>query len=82
MSPTQGSGQGVSWAGPRWTNKGTTICNIMAKQNTGKKFVDPSNAIVVEKTADLFVDDTATDVTGNNRMNKSTHSSSTHQVTC
>ena len=31
-SPTQGSGQGLSWAGPRWTNTGTTICNIMKKK--------------------------------------------------
>ena len=64
-SPTQGSGQGVSWAGPRWTNTGTTICDIMAKNNTGMTFEDPSGTLTVEKIADLFVDDTATGVTGN-----------------
>ena len=65
-SPTQGSGQGVSWAGSRWTNTCTTICNVMERENTGMRFVDPTGDIVVTKTIDLFVDDTATGVTENN----------------
>ena len=65
-SPTQGSGQGLSWAGPRWTNTGTTICNIMEQKNTGMTFIDPTGEINVHKTVDLFVDDTATGVTSNN----------------
>ena len=64
--PIQGSGQGVSWAGPRWTCTSNTICNIMDKTNTGMKFEDPTREIVVEKTSDLFVDDTATGVSENN----------------
>ena len=32
--PIQGPGQGVSWAGPRWTCTSNTICNIMDKTNT------------------------------------------------
>jgi len=63
--PIQGSGQGVSWAGPRWTCTSNTICSIMNKTNTGMKFVDPTNEIEVKKNSDLFVDDTATGVSAN-----------------
>ena len=52
----------MSWAGPRWTNTGTTICDIMEKSNTGMIFEDPSGELKVEKIADLFVDDTATGI--------------------
>ena len=34
----------------------------MDRSNTGMKFVDPTGTITVEKTSDLFVDDTATGV--------------------
>ena len=63
--PIQGSGQGVSWAGPRWTCTSNTICSIMDKTNTGMHFADPTNTIEVRKTSDLFVDDTATGVSSN-----------------
>lgn len=48
-SPTQGSGQGLSWAGPRWTNTGSNISDVMAKTNTGMTFVDPTGTISVNK---------------------------------
>ena len=34
-SPTQGSGQGLSWAGPRWINTGSNISDVMEKQTQG-----------------------------------------------
>lgn len=65
-SPTQGSGQGLSWAGPRWTNTGSNISDVMAKTNTGMTFTDPTGEISVNKRDDFFVDDTATGVSENN----------------
>ena len=65
-SPTQGSGQGLSWAGPRWTNTGSNISDVMAKSNTGMTFSDPTGTISVNKRGDFFVDDTATGVSENN----------------
>ena len=65
-NPIQGSGQGVSWAGPRWTNTSNTICNIMSRTCTRIHFEDPMGEITVDKNADLFVDDTATGVTSSN----------------
>lgn len=62
--PTHGSGQGISWSGPRWTCTNTTISNIMQKTNTGMQFVDPTGEICVEKGR-FFVDDTATGVSEN-----------------
>ena len=38
----------------------------MERENTGMRFVDPTGEIEITKTADLFVDDTATGVTENN----------------
>ena len=64
--PIQGSGQGVSWAGPRWTCTSNTICEVMKTTNTGMKFVDPTGEIEINKTSDLFVDDTAKGVSSNN----------------
>ena len=46
-SPTQGSGQGLSWAGPRWTNTGSNISDIMNQHNTGMSFHDPTGEIKV-----------------------------------
>ena len=63
--PTEGSGQGISWAGPRWTATSTSISNIMKKTNTGMRFIDPTGEILIEKNSDFFVDDTATGVTDN-----------------
>ena len=65
LSPTQGSGQGLSWAGPRWTNTGSNISDIMNRSNTGMQFVDPTGNIEVKKCGDFFVDDTATGVSAN-----------------
>ena len=64
--PTEGSGQGISWAGPRWTATSTSISNIIQKSNTGMTFVDPTGGIRVNKSGDFFVDDTATSVSANN----------------
>ena len=63
--PTEGSGQGISWAGPRWTATSTSISNIMKKTNMGMRFVDPTGEITIEKNSDFFVDDTATGVSAN-----------------
>ena len=57
--PTQGSGQGISWSGARWTCTSDSISRIMKKENAGMKFVDPTGEI------DFFVDDTATGVSEN-----------------
>ena len=64
-NPIQGSGQGISWSGPRWTATGDAICRIMQKDCAGMLFQDPSGEIVVAKNGDHFVDDRATGVTGN-----------------
>ena len=65
-SPTQGSGQGLSWAGPRWTNTGSNISDIMNRCNTGMTFQDPTGSIKIHKCSDFFVDDTASGVSANN----------------
>ena len=65
-SPTQGSGQGLSWAGPRWTNTGSNISDIMNRCNTGMTFQDPTGSIKIHKCSDFFVDDTASGVLANN----------------
>lgn len=53
----QGSGQGIGWAGPRWTVSSDTISNIMEEKCTGMKFADPSNTIEIKRNGDFFVDD-------------------------
>ena len=64
--PIEGSGQGISWAGPRWTATSTAISNVMQRTNTGMSFSDPSGNINISKCGDFFVDDTATGVSANN----------------
>ena len=56
-SKIQGSGQGIGWAGPRWTASSDTISNIMANKCTGMKFADPTNNIEIHRNGDFFVDD-------------------------
>ena len=56
-SRIQGSGQGIGWAGPRWTVSSDTVSNIMARQCTGMKFSDPTNSIEIKRNGDFFVDD-------------------------
>ena len=53
----QGSGQGIGWAGPRWTASSDTISNIMSKKCTGMKFSDPTGTIQIQRNGDFFVDD-------------------------
>ena len=53
----QGSGQGIGWAGPRWTVSSDTISSIMAERCTGMKFTDPSQSIEIKRNGDFFVDD-------------------------
>ena len=64
--PIEGSGQGISWAGPCWRATSTAISNIMRRSNTGMSFSDPTGDIQVDKSGVFFVDDTATDVSENN----------------
>ena len=45
--PTRGSGQGISWSGPRWTYTSNSISRIMQRKNTGMKFVDPTGNIEI-----------------------------------
>ena len=63
--PTHGSGQGIGWAGVKFTKTSDTISKAMAKNCAGMKFQDPDHAITIEKNGDLFVDDTAIGVTDN-----------------
>ena len=63
--PTQGSGQGISWSGPRWTCTSNSISRIVQKKNTGMKFSDPTGEIEIKINCDFFVDDTATGVSEN-----------------
>ena len=53
----QGSGQGIGWAGPRWTVSSDTISNIMAERCTGMQFTDPTQIIEIKRNGDFFVDD-------------------------
>lgn len=78
-NPIQGSGQGVSPADLRWTNTSNTICEIMKTACTEMKFEDPTGQIIVEKNADLFVDDTATGVT---KSNINDDKSALHHLQC
>ena len=55
--PIQGSGQGIGWAGPRWTATSDAISDIMADKYTGMLFQDPAKHIKVKRNGDLFVDD-------------------------
>ena len=53
----QGSGQGIGWAGPRWTISSDSISNIMEKKCTGMLYTDPTNSIRIKRNRDFFVDD-------------------------
>ena len=55
--PVQGSGQGIGWAGPRWTASSDGISEIMKEKCTGMLFEDPEKDIVVKRNGDIFVDD-------------------------
>ena len=50
----QGSGQGIGWAGPRWTASSDTISNIMSEKYTGMKFSDPTYTIEIKRNGDFF----------------------------
>ena len=54
-SPAQGSGQGLSWAGPRWINTGSNISGVMEKTNTGMQFIDPTGELIVKKRGDFYL---------------------------
>lgn len=56
-SRIQGSGQGIGWAGPRWTVSSDTISSIMTKHCTGMKYTDPTSEIQIKQNGDFFVDD-------------------------
>ena len=72
QTPIQGSGQGLSWAGPRWTATGDSITNVMAMDCAGMYFVDPANRYSVHKNGDHFVDDRASGATANCTHNNNT----------
>ena len=55
--PIQGSGQGIGWAGPRWTASSDAISDIMAERCTGMLYSDPAGEIEVRRNGDIFVDD-------------------------
>ena len=61
-TPTQGAGQGLGWAGPKWLNTADTCSRILNATCTGMVYEDPYHDILVSKIADYFVDDTATGV--------------------
>ena len=63
--PTQGSGQGIAWAGPRWINSSDTCSKVMQKHCSGMYYHDPCWTNEVKKCGDYFIDDTATAVTAN-----------------
>ena len=58
-NPIFGSGQGLGWSGPLWTNTSDTINELLQNKCAGMKFIDPTNTIRVHKFTDMFVDDTA-----------------------
>ena len=70
--PIQGSGQGLSWAGPRWTATGDSITTIMAQDCAGMFFIDPTGTHQVRKNGDHFVDDRASGSTANCTHNGNT----------
>ena len=72
LNPIQGSGQGLSWAGPRWTATGDSITKIMATECAGMYFEDPTGLHTVHKNGDHFVDDRATGSTANCTFNGNT----------
>ena len=43
------SGQGLSWAGPRWTATGDSITKIMSTECAGMYYTDPTNTYTVKK---------------------------------
>ena len=57
--PTHGSGQGIGWAGVKFTRTSDTISKIMGKKCTGMHFQDPEGKYNIKRNADFFVDDTA-----------------------
>ena len=64
-SPIFGVGQGLGWSGPMWLNTSDTINKVLNRKNGGMKFSSFNKEITVEKTNDMFVDDTASGVTEN-----------------
>ena len=63
--PTHGSGQGIGWAGVKFTKTSDTISRAMEKNCAGMLFQDPEKQISVRKNGDMFVDDAAIGVTEN-----------------
>ena len=57
--PTHGSGQGIGWAGVKFTRTSDTLSKIMSKKCEGMTFSDPEQECTIERNADFFVDDTA-----------------------
>ena len=47
--PTHGSGQGVGWAGVKFTKTSDTVCRAMQKNCAGMRFQDPDKSITVGK---------------------------------
>ena len=62
---THGSGQGIAWAGVKFTKTSDTISKAMESNCAGMYFHDPENKIEVKRNGDIFVDDTALGVTAN-----------------
>ena len=63
--PTHGSGQGIGWAGIKFTRTSDTVCKIMKEKCAGMHFQNPCKSINVKRNGDIFVDDTALGVTMN-----------------
>ena len=55
--PIRGSGQGIGWAGPRWTASSDAISEVMKEKCTGMLYQDPTKTIEVRRNGDIFVDD-------------------------
>ena len=71
--PTHGSGQGIGWAGVKFTRTSDTIFNIMKEKCAGMEFQDPDDTIKVKRNGDVFVDDTALGVTINCKKEHNTN---------
>ena len=63
--PTHGSGQGIGWAGAKFTKSSDLVARILSKTCPGMHFTNPRGTIRVDKNGDWFVDDTALGVTSN-----------------
>ena len=62
---THGSGQGIAWAGVKFTRTSDTICRAMSEKCAGMHFYNPTKTIEVKRNGDIFVDDTALGTTAN-----------------